>query len=204
MKMYKLARAVGRFFFYIFVGKTRVVGQENMDLISEGPAIVCANHKSNWDPIILADVFDRQICFMAKKALFKNKILGWFLKKAGTFPVDRETNDFSAIKNAIRVLKADQILGIFPEGRRNDDGYVHEFMDGMALIAQKTNAIVVPVGITDKVGLWKRTLVQVGKPVELSELYKEKSGAELYKKINDVIHKEISILAYPNGEKSNG
>lgn len=198
---YKILRVVGRFFFYIFVGKTKVVGKENMKLIDGQPAIICANHKSNWDPIILADAFPRQIHFMAKKELFKNPVLAKILIWAGTFPVERDSNAFTAIRNAMKVLKSGKLLGIFPEGKRSNDGYVHEFKDGMPLIAYKMKAVVLPVGITNRVGLWKRPVVSVGKPVDFTEYFNKKADAQLFTQMSKIVHSEVSKLAYPQEVK---
>lgn len=199
---YKFMRAIGRPFFYLFIGRTKIIGKENIALIDEGSAIICANHMSNWDPVILGDTFPRPINFMAKKALFKNKLMAKFMYAGGAFPVDRDTNDIAAIKQALKILKSEEILGIFPEGQRNRDGYVHKFKDGLPLIAHKTKATVLPVGIKRRVGLFKRPIVEIGKPVDFSEFYSQKATSDIYNQMNDILHREVSRLVY--GEKING
>lgn len=197
---YKIMTFLGKyFFFYIFIGKTKILGKENLEAVSDGSAIVCANHMSNWDPIILIDVFPRQVFFMGKKALFNNVFLAWVMRHMGVISVDKEGVDVTAIKNALKVLKSGEILGIFPEGRRNYDNRVHEFKDGVAMIAHKTKAKVLPVGIKRRIGLFKRPIVEVGKPVDFSEFYQEKASAELYKQMNEILHKDVCRLASGEG-----
>lgn len=196
---YKTLRFICRIFFYIFIGKTKIIGKENITAANEGAVIVCANHMSNWDPIILIDVFPRQIFFMGKKALFDNPLEAWLMRKMGVFPVDKEAVDVTAVKNALKVLKGGNTLGIFPEGRRNKDGYVHEFKDGTSMFAHKTKAKVIPVGIKREIGLFKRPIVEVGAVVDYSEFYDKKGTNELYREMNEVLRREISRLASGEG-----
>ncbi|MBQ9624563.1 MAG: 1-acyl-sn-glycerol-3-phosphate acyltransferase [Clostridia bacterium] len=126
---YKFAREIVRAFFYIFIGKPKIIAKENLAEAESGSVILCANHLSNWDPVILAMIYKRHIAFMAKEALFTNPIFAKVMYTAGMFPVSRDGNDIKAIKNALAVLKNNETLGIFTEGRRYFDGEVHELKD---------------------------------------------------------------------------
>ena len=111
---------------------------------SEGGLIVCGNHISMIDPVILAVSSKRQIHFMGKKELFDKKILGYVFKKLGAFPVDREGVSMSAIKSSMAVLKDNNVLGIFPEGTRVKEYDEKNAKPGIALIANKTKANIIP------------------------------------------------------------
>ena len=78
--------------------RIRVEGIENIP--QEGRVVVCSNHSNVLDPVILAVSLKRQIFFMAKKEMFEKKIFNYIFSKLGTFPVDRDGADLSAIKHA--------------------------------------------------------------------------------------------------------
>lgn len=111
------------------------------------PLIICANHISIWDPVVLAIIFDRKINFMGKKELFKNRIIAYLFKKAGVFPVDRENVNIKTIKYSINLLKNNEVLGIFPEGTRVKNVSEDNMKTGVAMIASRANCDVIPVYI---------------------------------------------------------
>ena len=197
---YIACREILRVFYYIFIGKTKIIGKENLDALSEGAAIVCANHISNWDPFIVGFAVKRQIFFMAKKSLFKNPIMNKIMLGGGCIPVERDGNDISSVKQAFKVLKSGKILGIFPEGKRYRDGVVHEFKEGLPLIAHKMKVKILPIGIKGRPNLFKRAEIEVGRPIYLEDYFDQKGNAELYHEINRIIHKEISRLAFGKDE----
>jgi 1-acyl-sn-glycerol-3-phosphate acyltransferase len=89
-------------------------GFENVP--ATGPAMLLANHISHFDPPFLAWGLPRQIHFMADKTLLEIPVVGWMLRKSGTFPIDRsKPMDRAALRTAMDKLKAGEIVGIFPE-----------------------------------------------------------------------------------------
>ena len=104
--------------FLRLIFKLKVVGYENLNI--DGGYVLTANHKSNWDALVIYTAMIRDIYFMAKAELFKYPLLSWVLKKFGAFPVKRGENDLGAIKHAIGILNKDEVLGIFPQGHRVD------------------------------------------------------------------------------------
>lgn len=148
--------------------RIEVVGEENIPKDNER-LIVCGNHKSNLDPVAISAVFDRQIFWMAKKELFQNKLFGGFLDKLGAFPIDREGNDLGAIKKSLKILKSENVLGIFPEGTRVKEVDYTKIKSGIALIAQKTNSEVLPVFIEGDYKLFRKTRIYFRKPVKINK-----------------------------------
>lgn len=150
-----------------------VEGRENLS--AQGPVIIVANHVSNWDPIVVGVALDRQVYFMAKKELFKVPILKHILLALGAFPVDRSRSDLGAIKTALRLLLQGKVVGMFPEGKRNRSGQpLLPFQSGVALLALKTNASVIPVGVqgSRKIfhrGWFRPFTVRIGPPVALPD-----------------------------------
>ncbi|MBR3928320.1 MAG: 1-acyl-sn-glycerol-3-phosphate acyltransferase [Clostridia bacterium] len=157
--------------YYVFsqlVHPVKVTGGENMPL--DGKAILCANHQSLQDPLVLATYVKRRMHFMAKKELFKNKLFGKVLSALGAFPVARGQNDLGAIRTAFKLLSEDEALGIFPEGTRFTDGEMHEAKNGVSMIALRTGAQVIPAYIIGNYKPFRKMRVVIGKRVDLSDL----------------------------------
>ena len=100
-----------------------VIGEENIP--EKGPFLVVCNHASNFDPLLLGTAMRHHLIhFMAKEELFRNPLMGWFLRYVHTFPVHRGHIDRKAVIESFRVLKSGEVLGIFPEGKRTRGGKV--------------------------------------------------------------------------------
>ena len=112
-----------------------------------GPAVIAMNHESALDvPLIVASC-PRRIVFMAKKELFKNAFLSWWLRALGGFRVDRDRFDLRAVRVAISVLQSGKVLGMYPEGTRSP-GELLPFLDGASWAALLTGAPIVPCAIS--------------------------------------------------------
>ena len=107
---------------------------------------------------------------MAKKELFKNRVFGKILSALGAFPVARGQNDLGAIRTAFKLLGEEKALGIFPEGTRYTDGEMHEAKNGVAMIALRTGAKVIPAYIIGSYKPFKKMRIVIGKEVDLSDL----------------------------------
>lgn len=160
--------------------------------IPEKNLIICANHKSLLDPILLALASKREINFMAKKELYNNKFFGYILRKLYAFPVDRGNNDIDAVRQSIKVLKQDKLLGIFPEGTRVKDSEIsrENFKDGVALIATKTNSNILPVRIRGKYGLFSRVTVEFKDIIKVED-FDSTNKKNLYQNIMDKVYDSI-------------
>lgn len=134
------------FLLFRCTGKIRIKGQENIP--AEGPAVLIANHISNFDPVILFLVTRRNVHFMAKDELFHIPIFRTLARWMCAFPVNREQLDRTAVRNALKVLRDGGLLGIFPEGTRGDGKNLLPFKSGVAYIASQYEAPVVPIAIT--------------------------------------------------------
>lgn len=157
--------------YYVFsqiVHPFKVEGKENMPL--SGKAILCANHQSLQDPLALATYIKRKMHFMAKKELFNVKLLGKILSALGAFPVARGQNDLTAIRTAFKLLAEDKAMGIFPEGTRFTDGEMHEAKNGVAMIALRTGAEVIPAYIIGNYKPFRKMRLVIGKRVDLGDL----------------------------------
>ncbi|MBX6395282.1 MAG: 1-acyl-sn-glycerol-3-phosphate acyltransferase, partial [Alicyclobacillaceae bacterium] len=111
-----------------------VTGREHVP--EHGGVLLCANHRSNWDPVILGLSLRRPIRFMAKEELFRVPGLSFLIRQLGAFPVRRGTADRAALRRAVHLIRDEgQIVGLFPEGtRRRGKGPGHPF-PGVGLVA---------------------------------------------------------------------
>src|SRR6185437_12057772 len=120
-----------------------VQGLENIP--TDGPVMVASNHLSFWDIPSLAVRPHRQFHYMAKSEYAKSSFMRWLFTNLEAFFVDRGEGDTGAIRKALAVLKAGQVLVIYPEGHRSDDHALIEAHDGFTLIAFKAGVPVIPV-----------------------------------------------------------
>lgn len=174
---YRLTRFIFKILFGIFF-RPKIIGIENIP--KDGAFILAANHMSNFDPPFLGTFTGRVVCYMAKEELFKNPIFAAAIRGLNVFPVKRGAADKSAIKNAVKILKSGNCLGIFPEGTRSKTGKIGKAESGVSLIAAMTKAPIIPAAIvnTDKIFSaevkFPKVAIVFGKPMNFSGNSKDK------------------------------
>lgn len=131
---------------------------------------------------------------MAKKELFQNKFLDYVFRKLGAFPVDRKESDISAIKNALRVLKNDGALGIFPEGTRVEEFNLDNVKSGTALISIKSKSRILPIYIEGNYKLFSKINVYIGEAIDFSDYYGQRLSSETYAELSKDVLKEIYTI----------
>jgi len=148
------------------VYRREITGLDNLP--KNGSYILAANHQSHADPPIIGSCIKKQIYYIAKKELFEIPVLGWLIKKANAFPVDRAIADIGALKNALKILHSGNTLLIFPEGTRYKPGKVRKLKNGAAMLSVAANSPVVPVAIinSDKLSSFKKIKVKFGVPMK--------------------------------------
>ena len=188
MYFYHISRFIANIIFRL-IFRIEIVGKENIP--KEGRVILCSNHISNFDPIMLGIAVPRPISFMAKKELFEKKLLGKLISGLGSFPVDREGSDLSAIRNSLKVLKEEKMLGIFPEGTRKYNMDLENIKAGIGLIAIKGKSPVLPVYIDAKYRMFSKVKITIGKPMNFDNYKDKKLGADEYREISKDIMRSI-------------
>lgn len=176
----------------------RVEGLENLP---EGGMLLCPNHTSDVDPLIIAAALpvDSRLHFMGKAELFQNPLLNWFFRKLGGFPVQRGGSDITAVKTAIQVLKDGDNLMIFPEGTviRNGigcaDGLPAHAKAGIAVIGVRTGATMIPVFVSQGKKLFHRTRVVFGKPYEPVYTGRRGTSEEMQKIADDILTQAYAL-----------
>jgi 1-acyl-sn-glycerol-3-phosphate acyltransferase len=112
-----------------------------------GPVLVVANHQSMLDPVLVGLSAPRGLTYLARKTLFKNRLVGWVIRTLQAFPVDQEGVAKEGMKAVLKGLAQGRAVVVFPEGSRSEDGAIGPFMRGIALLVERSQAPVVPVGI---------------------------------------------------------
>jgi 1-acyl-sn-glycerol-3-phosphate acyltransferase len=168
----KILTAIFRPIFFLLF-PYRVIGRENIPAQGSGvKTVLCSNHTSMYDPILLHIAQKRRIFFMAKEELFRNPITRWVLGGIfGGFPVARGAGDTTALDKAVSLAQSGELMGIFPEGTRSKDGSLGRFHSGAALIAARAGANVLPVAISGKPRLFRRMTVSFGKLMTPEDLH---------------------------------
>lgn len=196
---YKIIRAIFRFLI-VFLMPTKVIGGEKLD--REGRYILACNHQTYLDIPMLIAKCPRVINFIAKALFFEGRpVLGFFFRKMHAFPVHPASSDLKSLKHAIEVLNKDEVLGIFPQGRRVKESPVvkrEEMYSGMAFIALKAKADIIPVMFMRPPLVLKRNVMKVGEPIKYED-YKDRRlkqdtldeiTDELCARMNSMLHEE--------------
>jgi 1-acyl-sn-glycerol-3-phosphate acyltransferase len=119
-----------------------VVGESTLP--SQGPAIIICNHISGLDPPLIQSAFPRLITWMMAREYYEKKALRWFFEMVGAIPVDRGGRDLAATRAALRALAAGKVLGVFPEGRIEQNSKLLPFQTGVAMMALRMKVDVIP------------------------------------------------------------
>jgi len=181
---YYVARTLVRVLLKLLT-RYQVKGRENIP--REGPLLIVANHLSLADVPLLNVSFNRQVIFMAKKELFRSRLIGYIIRGLGAFPVYRGQFNRQAIRQAFQILADAQALVMFPEGTRSPSGQLQSAFPGPALIAMRSGVPILPVGFigTEKIkGItWllrrPKITVNIGAPFYLPPASSRLAKAEL-------------------------
>lgn len=189
--IYKITKGL-LWIYYHLMYRIQVKGTENIP--REGAVILCANHIHVLDPFIIGISIPRELAFIAKKEIFKFGIVRWFLLQVGAFPVDRGAADIGALKTALQILKEGRAFGIFAQGTRMKEGEVGDAKSGVALLAMKGKAPVVPIGVSSSYKLFAKIQINIGKPINLDEFKEQRLNSEQLGRITEKIMGEIHNL----------
>lgn len=162
----------------------------------DGGYILVANHVDWKDPPWIEFALGRAIRFMAKRELFGAPVLGFLLRAIGAFPVRRGEVDRAALQTALDVLAAGQPLGFFPEGHRSESGALIRGRPGIAHVALRSNAPIVPIAVIGtrraRLGVFWRSdiLLRVGEPFRARDL----AAGDDPQAVTDVIMRRLASL----------
>jgi 1-acyl-sn-glycerol-3-phosphate acyltransferase len=185
--------------------RIKVEGKEHLP--RSGPVILASNHRSFLDSIFIPLLVSRRVTFVAKAEYFDDKRIAWFFRGVGQIPIRREGGSASerALESATEVLEAGGVFGIYPEGTRTRDGKLHRGHTGVARLALRTGAPIIPVGIigSDEVQpidsklprLFKTVRIRFGEPIELGHYQGRHDDRLALRDVADEVMYEIQQLS---------
>ena len=170
--------------------RLRVLGRHNVP--REGAVLLLGNHQSFFDPPLCGVGLVRELDYVARESLFKNRFFGRLISSLNAFPLQRDSADIAAFREIIRRLSRGRALVLFPEGTRTPDGRIRPMKSGFELIARKSGATIVPVVVDGAFEAWPRSqplpglgriMVMYGEPIT-AEQAAQLGRAELVEEIN--------------------
>lgn len=185
--------------------RVRIEGREHIP--EHGPVILASNHLSFLDSIFIPLVVRRRVTFVAKAEYFDSWKTRWFFQGVGQIPIRRDGGSASerALASALDVLRTGDVFGIYPEGTRSRDGFLHRGHTGMARLALRAGAPIVPVGLvgTRDVQPPDRTLprffmpvtICFGAPLDFTHHQGRESDRMVLRQITDEVMFEIRSLS---------
>ncbi len=132
----------------------RASGQEHWP--ASGGALVCANHQSYLDPVLVGVACPRHMNYLARKSLFNLPVLRWWIRQLDAIPIDRDGMGLGGLKETMRRLRRGELVLIFPEGTRTEDGELQPLKPGFLAVARRSGVPLVPVGIDGAFQAWPR------------------------------------------------
>lgn len=142
-------------------------GKENIP--KEGAYILCANHVHALDALGIVLLNKRKVKMIAKRELFKNRIIFWLGHLFDVIPINREKQDIDSMKRSLGVIAKGELLAIFPEGTRNGMKKNEKVKTGAAYMALKTGTSVIPVGISGTFKPFSKLTFNYGKPITMEK-----------------------------------
>lgn len=190
--MYKFIKILFTVIFKIF-NRIEYLNTENIP--EGGGYILCPNHVSLFDPLIIAVAENIPQCsFLAKEELFKNPLIRFLAKSIDIVPIKRGEGDLGAMRKTIALVNDKKTLIIFPEGTRSKTGSLGEGKDGVAFIAKRTNCMVIPCSINKKPRIFRKLKVMFGKPLYLKEYIEGKDLSPATQKLMSEISAGLDKL----------
>jgi len=187
---YKLLTPIMRIAFRLYYNP-RIIGAEKIP--ADGTVVIAGNHKHVYDQCLTIMATKRVIHYMAKKEYFDG-MLAPFFRLVGCIPVDRSRRDLSCMMSALKVLKKGGAIGIFPEGTRNKtDAFLLRFKTGTVAMAKRTDAYIVPFGLTGDYKFRSKNLtVRYGEPFKVGDMSVEEANEKLYKEVERLMRENLS------------
>ena len=170
----------------------------------EGAVIIAVNHTSYFDPVFVgAAISNRQIGYLARESLFRNRFFAWLILKYHSIPIKRGSADRVAFSKATEILKKGGAILMFPEGTRSTSGELLPAKRGVGYLAIKSGAPIIPTYVSgsfevlskmNKIPKIHKVKVYFGKKIELDPYLNKVEEKKLYQEISDEIMRQIGLL----------
>ena len=172
---YDLFRIVARLI-GVVVFRLRCEGRPHYP--TQGGGLVCSNHQSFLDPVLVGLTCDRRLNYLARASLFDAQPLRSLIQFLDAIPIDRDGLGLAGLKETLRRLRQGEFVLIFPEGTRTGDGNVRPLKPGFCAVARRGRVPLIPVGIAGAFEAWPRKeklprpapiRVVIGQPIKPEE-----------------------------------
>jgi len=184
----------------------RVFGREAIP--RNGPVIIASNHVSYCDPPIVGSGVPREVYFLAKEELFKNRLFGWLIRQYNAIPLRRSVGDIGAVKRAVQLLRQGKAVIMFPEGTRSLSGKLLKPKPGVGMIATLTSAPIVPAYVYGTNRLFEALLrkskleVRFGRAIHPDSIEGDRDSRKHYLAITKEVMRRIAQLAEASRQAS--
>ncbi|HEY7355261.1 MAG TPA: lysophospholipid acyltransferase family protein [Ktedonobacterales bacterium] len=152
--MYQLIVRLSRLLIFLTMQR-RISGQEQTP--REGGLLIVSNHLGLLDPLAIGTKLPRRLYILAKSEVFSWPVVGWLARRADVIPVRRGQSDREAIRRVLEHLQAGHAVLLFPEGtypKRHQPRGMLPAQAGAALLAQRSGATILPIGISGSEMVW--------------------------------------------------
>lgn len=197
---------------FLILFRWKIIGANNIPRC--GPVIVAPNHISYLDPPLvgtaITSVSNRPVWFMAKTELFRNRLFGWLITCCHSYPVKRGKRDIRALRTSLGLLHQGEMIVVFPEGTRSEDGQLQPPELGIALLAVKSKSPVLPMAIIGSNralpphSVWIRPAkieIRIRKPLIFAHLPNEPITQKRLSEVAQSIMSEITALQKGGGKR---
>jgi len=176
-------------------------GTENVP--REGGLIIATNHMSRMDiPFLFVNPVRSDVTALVAEKYASNIFINWFVTCAGAIFIDRSRADFAAFREATKLIKNGIAMGIAPEGTRSHNNQLLEGKAGTVLLALRTAAPIVPVGLVGTEGSFKKVFtlrkprmsMRFGKPILIDELPRENREEALQHTVDEIMCRIAALL----------
>lgn len=183
------------------------LGQEHFP--KEGAALVCSNHQSYLDPMLMGGMCDRRLNYLARESLFRSKLFSGLIRFYDAIPVRRDGMSITGLKETLRRLKNKEMVVVFPEGTRTPDGSIQTMKPGFCILARRAKVPLVPVAIDGSYDTWPkgrkfpfpaRMCLVAGPPISVEEI-ETVDDETLVKMLDERIQECFRLARQQNGRE---
>ncbi|HUT83495.1 MAG TPA: lysophospholipid acyltransferase family protein [Thermodesulfobacteriota bacterium] len=202
--LYELLRFIFTMYFRVF-HSLEITGKEHIP--ADGPVILCANHSSYFDSMLVGLCTRRKVRFIIYDVFYHHWFMGPFIRALNSIPVTADGINKEALKKSRAILKNEGVIGIFPEGRLTRTGLPGPAEQGAALLAALSNAPIVPITIIGAYSVYPKgssipklsgkITVMVHSPVKIEQTRRREEGY-LKRVTNHLMEIIKSSLILPN------
>lgn len=138
----------------VLLFRVRCHGRENLP--RSGAVLVCSNHQSHLDPVLIGLALDRRLNFLARESLFRFGPFRWLIEFLDAIPIDRDGMGLAGLRESLRRLRRGEMVLIFPEGTRTPNGEILPLQNGFCTLARRSNVTLLPMAINGAYDAWPR------------------------------------------------